>query len=348
MKEIYSLLNDVETDIDSYCPQDLTDIEKTKLKEQIKKRIGKPEKNGKRKRYAAVAACVAVCVIALGTLNFSDLVYASAKSIAWQISNFLGIEKNLQDYTTVVGTSKTDKGYTIKLNEIILDENQLVVSSSVQSKQKLSEGGVIASADVYVNGKRVSVAAGGSSRALDDYTEESLLDYELEDIDTSSRLDIELVYTDILQGSKVTNGKWAFHFEADGSKLAEATVHKDLNNSFTLPDGSKLVLTEYTSNDLGQKIYFKVENWEYEKNPMYDLELEGKDDQGNKIIFDMSYFDGEEKTGRLNVRMIEGVVPESAKWVMLKPYAVKMPEKSGKMSHDFVEIGDSFTIKLSD
>lgn len=200
-------------------------------------------------------------------------------------------------------------------------------------------------AEVYVNGKKVSVAAGGGSKFIDDYTEESVLDYELEGIDTNSKLDIELVYTGILKEDKETNGNWTFHFEADGAKLAVDTTRIALNNSFSLPNGSKIILTEYTSNDLGQKIYFKLENWNYRKDPMYDLKLEGKDNLGHEIQFQMSYCKGEDKVGRLNASPINGST-EEIKSLSLKPYAVEMPEKSGRLSDDFVATGESFTINL--
>ncbi|MHC1722648.1 MAG: DUF4179 domain-containing protein [Aminipila sp.] len=343
MKDIYSLLNNVKTNINSYSIEELTDGEKRKMLNEIRKITGSDKRSNLKKRnYGVIAACVAIVILAAGTINFNDAVYATAKSIAWKISDFLGVEKNLQDYTTVIGTEQMDKGYAIKLNEIILDENQLIVSSSVKSKEKLSAGGLMTFADVYVNGKKVSVAAGGSSKFIDDYTEEAVLDYELENIDTNGKLDIELVYTGILKDGKETNGNWDFHFEADGAKLAEDTARIALDNSFLLPNGSKIILTEYTSNDLGQKIYFKLENWNYKDDPMYDLKLEGKDDLGNPVDFQLSWQKGEEKTGRLNANPSDA----NAKLITLVPYAVKMPEKSGKMSHDFVKTGDSFTIDL--
>lgn len=343
MKDIYSLLNDMETNINAYTIEELTHGEKRKMLKGIKEISGKDNRSKpKRRNYAAIAACVAVLVIAAGTINFNDAVYATAKSIAWQIGDFLGVERNLQDYTTVIGTEETDKGYTIKLNEIILDEDQLIVCSSVKSKEKLSVGGLMTFADVYVNGKKVSVAAGGGSKFIDDYTEESVLDYELEGIDTNGKLDIELVYIGVLKDDKEINGKWGFHFTADGRQLALDTMEIGLNKSFYLPNGSQIVLTKYTSNALGQKIYYKLENWDYDKDPNYDLKLTGVDDLGNSVDFQLSWQKGEEKTGRLNATPADA----NTKLITLAPYAVEMPEKSGKMSHDFVKTGDSFTIDL--
>ncbi|WP_027400056.1 DUF4179 domain-containing protein [Anaerovorax odorimutans] len=343
MKKLYSLLNNVEINLDDYNKEELTDMEKRKMIRGIKQMNG--DKN-KRKKYKVAAACIVALIIATGTIGFNDTAYAAARNVAWQIGNFLGIEKNLQDYTTVIGTSKTNKGYTITLNEVILDDNQLVVSSSAKSDKKLSQRGISKIADIYVNGKRASVAGGGSSRIVDEYTEESLIAYELEGVNTNGKLDIEIIYDSIFVDQQEIKGKWDFHFEADGAKLSENTTRISLNKSFNLPNGSQVILTEYSSNDLGQKIYFKLKDWDVKKDPMYDLKLEGTDNLGNEVEFDVSYIKGDEKSGRLNIDSITGNISEDADSITLKPYAAKMPEKSGKMNNEFVQIGDAFTINL--
>lgn len=48
-------------------------------------------------------------------------------------------------------------------------------------------------------------------------------------------------------------------FVADGSALAADTVTLPVNQSFTLENGVTVTLTNYTSNALGQRIYFTLE-----------------------------------------------------------------------------------------
>lgn len=348
MKEIYSILNDLDAEVNTCNREELTKGEKNRMKRQIKNITGANRKvNNKRKGYVAIAACTAVIAIAVGSITFNDAAYAAAKSIAWRIGDFLGIEKDLQDYTTVVGTTKTYKGYAITLNEVILDKDQLVVSSSVQSKEKISAGRAFTEfANVYINGKVVSVAAGGSSRNVDDYTHESVVNYELDNVDTSGSLDIQIIYSGILKEEEEIEGKWDFRFTTDGAKLAADTTRIALNRKFELSNGSKVILTEYTSNNVGQKIYFELEDWDYRKDPMYDLKLIGKDDLDNDIEFELSYLKGKENSGRLNISSLCDGIGKDAKLLTLRLYGVEMPEKSGRMSGDFQEISESFTVKL--
>lgn len=349
MKEIYTLLNEVNTNIDSYDAESLTEEEKRKLFKNIRGTIGKGQGNRRHsRRYARTAACAAVLILFAGIITYNDTAYAAAKNVAWKIGEFLGIENNLQDYTTVVGTSKRDKGYTVTLNEVILDKDQLIVSASVRSDEKFSESSGTETADVYVNGKQVSVAGGGVSRQIDSYTRESVMDYELENVDTSGKLNIEIIYSSMWRGEEKTKGNWNFQFETDGEKLAVDTKHFALDQSFKLPNGSGVVLTEYTSNNLGQKIYFKLQNWDYVQDPMYDLKLEGTDNLGNQVEFDLSYMKGREKHGRLNISSVCEGIGEGAEYLTLKLYAVEMPEKSGRMSNDFTVLGESFIVPLTE
>lgn len=344
MNEMYSLFNDFDTNLDDYQKEYLTDLEKRKLLNQIRKTKNTTTKHNR--KYAAAIVCVALLSVFVVTVNMNNSVYAAAKNIAWQIGEFLGIEKSLQDYTTVLGTSREDKGYTITLNEVILDDNQLVVSSSIQSDKKMSDMGVIDSADVYVNGKMVSSASGGGSQKTDEYTQESVINYELEGVDTKGKLDIEILYNSLYKREEVIKGNWDFRFEVDGARLAADTKHVDLEEPFRLPNGSKVTFTEFTSNNLGQKIYFQFDNWNYKNDPMYDLKLEGTDDLGNQVEFDLSHFNGQE--GRLNRYVGDEGIEEGATSLTLTPYAVAMPEESGKMSDDFVKIGQPFTIYITE
>ena len=104
-----------------------------------------------------------------------------------------------------------------------------------------------------------------------------------------------------------------------------------------LENGQKVTLNEYRSNDIGQNIYYSVEN----KDKVYDIELRGNDDIGNEVMFYITY---ESK--------VEGVLKnktpiwEGAKLITLTPYAVEFPKKSGKMPDNYKQVGEEFTIEI--
>lgn len=339
MSQIYSLLNDVKTDLDLYDREELTDIEIQKIKNSIKN--NKSKKSG---RVMATAACAAIAVFLIGNTAFADEIHVAAKSIEWQIGNFLGIDKELQDYVTVLNTSQTDKGYTITLNEVVLDENELIVCSTIKSEEPINDFSFMADEEIYVNGKNAFASSGGGSKQIDEYTIESVINYKLENVDTKQKLDIEINYNRIGREEDGVKGNWDFRFLADGSALAIDTLHIPLDAVFTLPNGEKIQLSEYASNNLGEKIKFTVLKAPENNTIDYDMQLEGEDDLGNKVDFYLSYMNGEEGTGCFKT---SDPINENAKSITLKPCAVKFPETDGQLSDDFQPVGEEFTIDLS-
>lgn len=136
--DIYTMLNDAYINLEQYKKDDFNDIEKKNLKVKFRKSI-----NSKKlyKRNIAVAAAVAL-VLTVGILGSNASVYATRVSniIGRDIGSLLGIQKNLDEYKTVVNKSVTNKGITVKLNEVILDGNQLNVSYNISSNEKLEDG----------------------------------------------------------------------------------------------------------------------------------------------------------------------------------------------------------------
>lgn len=74
----------------------------------------------------------------------------------------------------------------------------------------------------------------------------------------------------------------------------------------------------------------------------YDIRLEGKDNLGNPVTFYLSRINN--KKGRFNLEIIDN---DNFTSITLIQYAVKFPEKSGRMNNNFTKTGESFTINLS-
>ena len=75
--------------------------------------------------------------------------------------------------------------------------------------------------------------------------------------------------------------------------------------------------------------------------------LKGYDDLGNKIEFDL--MKGEKDSFLLEYQnALYGNLNEKASKLILVPYAVKMPEKSGKEPdiNEYKKVGEEFTIKI--
>ena len=344
-RDIYKMLNEADINIEDYKKEDFDELEKKRLKNKVRKSINK-----KRLNKGSIAAAVAVaCVVSVGLFGTDAGAQVLAK-VSESIASSIGVEKNLDSYNTVVNKCITDNGITIQLNEVILDESQkqLIISDTISSQKALKEyESYDADKTVYINNKKVKFEGSiGSSGNLDDYSSQSVIEYDLtalKDVDLTGELDIKIVYSKVtVNYENPQRGKWVFEFKSNGDALKIDTKEIKLNNSFTLENGEKIILEKYTSNALGHNIMCKVEN--SNKNESYDVMLKGTDDLGNNVEFCLTR--GSKDSMVLRYNNIDRNLDENAKELTLTPYAVKFPEESGQLSHDFKKVGEEFKISL--
>lgn len=171
-REAYRLANEIKTELeaDRDCLIDsLTDTDMQKYHSRILGEI-KKEKRAAKRHFSkmAIAACAAIAILAT-TVVFSEDVHAAIQQIRWSISNALGISSDLADYSEVINTSVSDKGYVITLQEAVVSEEKLVVNYTVQqeSGQPLDEI-LIVDGELLINGKHVSPGSSGSAGFLDE------------------------------------------------------------------------------------------------------------------------------------------------------------------------------------
>lgn len=330
-KDIYTLLNEIDSQADAQTFETADPVEIKRWKQAFRTR-----KNGAHVsensahtqsahhwgRYAAAAAAAFVLVLSAGPAG--QIVYAQAKAIVYSLSDLLGIKKDLSPYRTVVGQSITKNGTTITLNDVILDHETLLVSYSTTAPEALTspdlESNYMGDCDVYLNGKQISIGASGSSWKEDDYTLISCLELEIPNIDVSKSMDIELNFFLTLDHTPVGS----FAFSASGETLMAETRSVALNKTYLLPDQTELTFTRYTSNSLGQRIYFETARDRCDYLPS----LKGTDDLGNEISFSLRYF-GEGK-GRLETDQLNGYIDENASVLTLTPYVSEVPKESGR------------------
>lgn len=346
--DIYKIINDGKFK-DDYDFEPLNDIDKNKFKKNIKKSINSSKDKKKYRNAAAVAVISAVC---LGAAGLSTQAGAEVMmQVRESIESALNIEKNIDDYKTVINKRVTDNNITIQLNEVILDEKELIISTNISSDKILGDDEFYdEDKTIYINNKKVKFTGqSGSAGKIDDKTIQSILMYDLDALDEKDLdgdLDIKIVYSKVsINHKNPVRGKWVFEFKANKDMLMTDTNEIKLDYSFSLDNGEKITLEKYKSNDIGQNIYAEVEG--FNKNESYDIQLRGTDDLNNEIIFYLSrvrndYLDFKYDNFYKNI-------DDNAKTITLTPYAVKMPEQSGKMPDDdeYVKVGEGFTIDLS-
>ncbi|MEG1312616.1 MAG: DUF4179 domain-containing protein [Romboutsia sp.] len=294
------------------------------------------EKRRRKLKKYMVASVVALVIVGSTTV-FNKDVFANAKNIFYDIASYLGIESDISNYKTIINKSITNSGYTIKLNEVVLDKNELTVSSVIKSEDNPFEGFPSVVEALYINGERLYVNSNASSENKDDYTLNQVTTYFLDE-NIEGDVDIKIEYSGIQllndTGSKNIDGEWIFDFKTNTDELIKDTVSIDLNKKFKFKNGESIKLKKYVSNGLGQKIEF-----EESKNGInYDMKIIGKDNLGNNIeLYIPNRSDGK---GVFKLDNSKGSIDPKANTLTLSLQGRESNEDS------WVKVGSDFNVKL--
>lgn len=341
-REAYQLANEIRTELEAER-NGLTDMEMKKYQTAVLGEIRKEKRKAKKPYPGLVAAACAAMVIFAGTTVFSDQVHAAIRQISWSISSALGISADLEEYREVVNTSVSDQGYVITLQEAVVAENTLVVNYTVQREDgQPMEQMMVPDGFLYINGVAASVGGSGSAGFLDE--EEKVLGvvetYHVSaDADLSQENEYRLSF-DQIGSENAVKGKWDFAFTADGADLLAGTRRVKIGKEFELPDGVKVTLEEFTSNDLEQRISFSQTG-----GTRYMLMVMAEDQNGHKVEFGLR--SANENSGYLQNEEIlyDGRLEDGAGAITMTVYALELPEEDGQISDEYKQIGEAFVLE---
>lgn len=149
---IYDIINDGNFENENYDVEALNDIEKKMYKNNFRKFI-KGTKNN-RKKHNGIAAAVILAVLGTGLLG-TDVGAQIMLDVSESIGTALRVDKNIDDYKTVVNKCVSDNGINIQLNEVILTKNKLIISTDISSDEVLKKDEMYhAEKTIYINNKK--------------------------------------------------------------------------------------------------------------------------------------------------------------------------------------------------
>lgn len=352
-KSIYEFLNEIDFDIDEYNREDLTDIEKKNLKNTFKDNF-KKRKMQNMKKFISIAAAALIIVGIFSQTNFGREVYASTQSMisemSYSLGRALGIERNVEIYSNVVNKVVEDKGIEIKLTDVIIDKDELIICTVVNINRPVD--GFSWNYSLFINGKKIRPwgGTGWSGKIEGSDMIFTQIDYMvIEDINTKEDIDIKIVFNELdyftSQDNKLVEGNvkgnWTFEFTADGSELSKDTHVMPLDYSFQI--GNQIYsLEEFRYNPVSQKIEGRVEG---ESKDFYQLDLRGLDNLGNEVNFYLSRMSNEDLVFKYENFYKE--FSDEVTSITIAPYAAKMPKESGRMNNNYEQVGEEFTIFLN-
>ncbi|OAA86330.1 DUF4179 domain-containing protein [Clostridium ljungdahlii] len=224
-KDVYKLFNDVRIEESEFDPMDeeVTDIEKQKIKKNLKKKI-RGQRKFKTLKYASIAAALGlICTIGIGTISpaFAENI-PILNSITQKLNDEFGSHGSYAEYSEIINKPVTSNGVTLTINEIIADDSKLVIGYTIKSNKHIENLETFGlSMFLKIDGKR----SGSNGSSVGNYTNDCTY-VGSEEIhtdllkNTSNKVNITLNVDEISN----IKGEWDFAFSASKDQLVKNSV----------------------------------------------------------------------------------------------------------------------------
>lgn len=379
MRNIYDYMNDIKTDTGSYTPETFTQLESKRWQKKVRRQIRGP----RRQIYAACAAFAVLCLTALAAGPFKGQVNAAMRSASESISRWLSSgnwEKDVSPYETVVNTETESDGMEVKLESVILDDRQLMITLTQKYPDKMAKQAEKELESIKYNTNNGYAVYVNKNSTFDDMRKELKSSMDNEDLE---KIKLPILVAEIYLNDEKVSGMELIHpveeedgkvrvvyeCELESGKLdmsKEVATKIELQDAAGITDGKWIyefkadgheLMADTTSVTLNQEVSLpddkKITLTEYKHNEMgtylyykgdtkgLTLELRGKNDRG-EIVWFRDYGAFEDGFGRFKLYQVNEVRAEGAQNMALSVYSPQKDE--GKEAAAYCQYGEEFTI----
>ncbi|MGL5438761.1 MAG: DUF4179 domain-containing protein [Paraclostridium sp.] len=240
----------------------------------------------RRRRIKIISLSISVFIFS-SLIVFNTTAFASVKDFFISIPSYFGVSNNLNEYKASIGSSVSNNGYTVTVNEALVNENELVVSSTIKSDNGPISSEINLRPTIVVNGKKLSYDSDEMLEYEDDVTINSISTYRFKD-ELIGDLKIEIQYESLCVNenseARGVKGSWNFVFDINSDTLKNDSIVIELNKVITLNSGITIDFREYKGNAFNTTIKTLVTG----DIASLDVKLIGEDNLGNSYEFIVS------------------------------------------------------------
>lgn len=297
MKDIYELLNDIDIDEKELEEIEASEIEKEKVKRNVKQsiRVKKKMKSWKK----GVAAASILVGLSVATLGIGFPTYAGGLPIVGDIFRFLdngrtGLYENsktdagkimephynYKQYTTVLNMTKESKGIKITINDAIFDGKTVSINYSIESNRDLGENPstldflTIKGAGTQSGSNKITKVADRKYTGLIKTSSDLVGSKE-----TIVNVEWNVQSIAILETEEEIKGDWNFNINLKGIENIETLI-----GGSTEKDGVKVNMERMEITPISFILYYNQEVSQKIRGVWdgVDVDLEVRDDLGNQ------------------------------------------------------------------
>ncbi len=242
LKDLYKILDVRGIDLTGYEETPLSENEKHKYLKRAHHTINRNNKKITVKRV--VIAALILLLISIGQQT-DKIVLADIPIVGNLLEEYLQRQDNsLADYKQVLNTSVTDQGITATLNEVLIEGDQIFISTTFTSDSVNWDNLTIPKLKVSVNGTPLSgiVIIRGQKKVISSDCVNFLSAVKFKELTSSNNLHIELKYSEIinrLSRQQSIKGNWCFDFQASTETLLNQTRVISINREIKLDNGQE-------------------------------------------------------------------------------------------------------------
>ncbi len=362
-KNIYDDIHEMNGSLEGFERVELNEFEKARFEKLLKSETKRFKFNFK--KATIIAASLVLMLTLFGQTEIGVSVYATVisalKDIKFSMLSMDSSESNndryvendeefnrMKPYLCDVNSIAKDKGVEIKLSDVLISEDRFMFSFILHKDNAESKSYSISDYDIFINGELAKMEDESSSGYFtNDGTFFETAVSRIEGIKTREDLDIKIKINTIMLNHEpeYLDGNWEFNFTANGKKLANDSIVKEINQTFE-QDGFKVEFVKLVYSPLDKVIYAKIsENYCGIDD---EFKLLGEDDLGNKFQIgvhqysssnELAYF---ENAGGSDIIKIG----EGAKSLKLCLYYRRLPDHFEGGGPEFKKFGEEFIIDL--
>ncbi|WP_242213989.1 DUF4179 domain-containing protein [Bacillus cereus group sp. BfR-BA-01383] len=281
MKDIYELLNDIDIDEKELEEIEASEIEKEKVKRNLKQSIRTKKKMKTWKKGVAAASILVGVSVAMLGIGFPT--YAGGLPIVGDIFRFLdngrtGLYENYKEFSTELNMTRESNGVKVTINDAVFDGRTVTITYSIESDKDLGEKPYL-----FGSPQVRGFNGGGGSSQVTKVGEKKYVGMTTMSGHSSERLDVANVWWDIeaieldYEGNTV-KGNWNFALSLKAMDSKEVKV-----NETSEKEGIKVNIDKMEVTPMSFIVFFNQEESKALRSiwDSADVELEIKDDLGN-------------------------------------------------------------------
>lgn len=217
MKDIFELIDEIEVNEDEMEEMDVSEFEREKIKNNIKRVI---KKKKRKKNGLAVAAVCCAIIGSIGTLGIVNPTYAADIPIVGDIFRFLdngktGVYDKYKENSNEINMTKEDKGISITIRDAVFEGNRITYTYEIKSNMDLGKNPSITGIEVSGHeddgfGESSHVQKSGTNT----YVGQCIATYddEIKEDDIKVKIKVDKIRILIGENREVVEGKWDFKF----------------------------------------------------------------------------------------------------------------------------------------